>query len=266
VQLRIGCKECRDRKERAMDTDKQLPNVTNLFATIRRQQYTNAGMALLIAILFVMYVGAKGDKTTLLTPTKLQREVSIKGQHMDAAYLEELGPDTAELFLTVNPKTLAAVKDRLLRIVHPSQYGAMSNRIDVQAARLARENASQVFWPNQVLVDAPHNRVAVFGLLSTYINDKRTSEVPKVYVAEYGFSGAKMWLKQFNEGVLDDPFELKPEAAKKKPPATDGTAPGDGKPAAPDAKASLSRAAETISPLSSLRFLKERNDAVALAN
>jgi TraE protein len=118
-----------------------------------------------------------------------------------------------------------------------------------------------------VLVDAPHNRVAVFGLLSTYINDKRTSEVPKVYVAEYGFSGAKMWLKQFNEGVLDDPFELKPEAAKKKPPATDGAAPGDGgRPAAPDAKASPSRAAETISPPSSLTILKERNDAVALAN
>lgn len=229
-----------------MDSNVQATNVSFLTSSLRRQQYANGVLAILCAILIFMYIGAKGDVREILTPTSLSRDISVKGKTMDREYLEEMGVDIAPMILTVNPKTADANKERLMRIAHPSLHAALSNRVALLAERMQRDNAAQVFWPQQVLADPDHNRVAVYGLLTTYVNDKKTSTVDKAYVVGLSWSGNRIWLSQFDEGPLDDPFHLKPTPSGSPaiPPAA-GTGAGGA-----DADANGATAAATTSTTS----------------
>lgn len=198
-----------------MKDTEQRNNVSFLQGALRRQQFISTGLAAFCALLFLLYIGAKGDSRTVLVPTALSQEVTVKGRSLDKAYLEELGLDVAPLVLTVNPRSIGTTRDRLLRITHPATHGEVGQRIDLEAERLRRNNASQVFWPNQVLADPDRQRVAVMGVLSTYINDRKTSDDTRAYVAEFEWSGSRLWLRDFKQAPLNDPFRLKPENAEK---------------------------------------------------
>ena len=80
------------------------------------------------------------------------------------------------------------------------------------AERLKRDGASTVFSAQDLVVDERTLRVGVRGQLTTFISDRRVSEVSKAYAIELQYAGGRMFLKAFRETNPNDPLELQPKS------------------------------------------------------
>ena len=76
------------------------------------------------------------------------------------------------------------------------------------AERIKRDGASTVFSPQDLQVDERSQRVGLRGLLTTFISDRRVSEVSKGYAIELQYAGGRIYLKTFRETNPNDPLEL----------------------------------------------------------
>jgi conjugal transfer pilus assembly protein TraE len=76
------------------------------------------------------------------------------------------------------------------------------------AERIKRDGASTVFSPQDLQVDERTQRVGLRGLLTTFISDRRVSEVSKGYAIELQYAGGRIFLKTFRETNANDPLEL----------------------------------------------------------
>ena len=56
-------------------------------------------------------------------------------------------------------------------------------------------------------------RVGLRGLLTTFISDRRVSEVAKGYAIELQYTGGRIYLKAFRETNPNDPLETQPRPA-----------------------------------------------------
>ena len=97
------------------------------------------------------------------------------------------------------------------------------------AERIKRDGASTVFSPQDLQVDEATQRVGLRGLLTTFISDRRVSEVSKGYAIELQYAGGRIFLKTFRETTPNDPLELQTRsgAAPSAPaaPAPDASSP-----------------------------------------
>ena len=75
------------------------------------------------------------------------------------------------------------------------------------ADRLKRDSASTIFSARDLVVDEATQRVGVRGQLTTYISDRRVSEVSKAYAIELRYTGGRVFLKAFRETHPNDPLE-----------------------------------------------------------
>jgi conjugal transfer pilus assembly protein TraE len=75
------------------------------------------------------------------------------------------------------------------------------------ADRLKRDSASTIFSARDLVVDEATQRVGVRGQLTTYISDRRVSEVSKAYAIELQYTGGRVFLKAFRETHPNDPLE-----------------------------------------------------------
>ena len=62
-------------------------------------------------------------------------------------------------------------------------------------------------------------RVGVRGLLTTFISDRRVSEVSKGYAIELQYAGGRIFLKAFRETSPNDPLEIQAQSQLRLAPA-----------------------------------------------
>ena len=65
-----------------------------------------------------------------------------------------------------------------------------------------------MFSAQDLAVDERTQRVGVRGLLTTFISDRRVSEVSKGYAIELQYAGGRIFLKAFRETSPNDPLEI----------------------------------------------------------
>ena len=75
------------------------------------------------------------------------------------------------------------------------------------ADRLKRDGASTFFSTRDLVVDEATQRVGVRGQLTTFVSDRRVSEVSKAYAIELQYAGGRVFLKAFRETNPTDPLE-----------------------------------------------------------
>ncbi len=70
-----------------------------------------------------------------------------------------------------------------------------------------------MFSAQELSVDERTQRVGVRGLLTTFISDRRVSEVSKGYAIELQYAGGRVFLKAFRETNPNDPLETQSHPA-----------------------------------------------------
>ena len=146
-------------------------------------------------------------------------------------YLEQLGNIHAQLTHNVTPQSDEHQSRLLLQYAAPASWGDLRTAMAANAERIKRDGASTVFSPQDLQVDERTQRVGLRGLLTTFISDRRVSEVSKGYAIELQYAGGRIFLKTFRETTPNDPLELQTRS---------GVAPSAPAAPAPDASSSSS--------------------------
>lgn len=160
-------------------------------------------LIMIISNLFLSFAIFLHKKEIVLVPNAISEEISIKNHKMSVGYLEALTRDVANLMLNVSPANLEYNSKALLKMIHPSFYGAMKNEISQRNLSVENRRISTVFFLQSINIKNKRNTVQIVGKLSTYIGKEEVEFEQKKYQISYEFSGDMPMIIDFFEVIND---------------------------------------------------------------
>jgi conjugal transfer pilus assembly protein TraE len=149
-----------------------------------------------------------GRERVVVVPPAIHKTFWVEAERTSPEYLEQMGYFLAQLTLNVTPQSVEHQSRLLLQYAAPASWGDLRTAMAANAERIKRDGASTVFSPQDLQVDERTQRVGLRGLLTTFISDRRVSEVSKGYAIELQYAGGRIFLKTFRETNPNDPLEL----------------------------------------------------------
>lgn len=171
------------------------------------------GSMLVNLVLAVFAVRLAGHERVVVVPPTINKTFWVESDRVSAEYLEQMAYFLMQLTLNVTPQSVDHQSRVLLQYAAPASFGELRTALAAAAERLKRDGASTVFSAQDLAVDERALRVGVRGLLTTFISDRRVSEVSKGYAIELQYSGGRVFLKAFRETNPNDPLETQPRPA-----------------------------------------------------
>lgn len=172
-----------------------------------------AGIVHGIGLIFLIGLCWKmaNNQRNVISPPVLREAIWVAGQEVSKSYLEQMGNYVLNLSVNSTPSSALARCDDLITLAAPDTYGPLKNKCQLAAKRLARDSASTLFSPLQVVSDVQTLSVAFTGSLSTFIGDRRVSDMRKTYAVEFLVGGdSRLYVKTIKETCDEDPFGLIP--------------------------------------------------------
>jgi conjugal transfer pilus assembly protein TraE len=149
-----------------------------------------------------------GRERVVVVPPAIHKTFWVEAERASPEYLEQMGYFLAQLTLNVTPQSVEHQSRLLLQYAAPASWGELRTAMAANAERIKRDGASTVFSPQDLQVDERTQRVGLRGLLTTFISDRRVSEVSKGYAIELQYAGGRIFLKTLRETTPNDPLEL----------------------------------------------------------
>lgn len=154
-----------------------------------------------------------GRERIVIVPPMIHKTFWVEADQVSPEYLEQMGYFLLQLTLDVTPQSVDQQARLLLQYAAPAAYGELNTALLAAAERLKRDGAATVFSAQDLSVDVRTLRVGVRGQLTTFISDRRVSDMVKGYAIEFQCSGGRIFLKSFRETNPNDPLELQPRPA-----------------------------------------------------
>jgi len=155
---------------------------------------------------FAMHMANR--ERVVMVPPSINKTFWVESDRVSAEYLEQMAYFLLQLTLNVTPQSIDHQSRLLLQYAAPAAYGELRSVLAAAAERVKRDGASTVFSAQDLAVDERAQRVGVRGLLTTFISDRRVSEVSKGYAIELQYVGGRIFLKAFRETTPNDPLEI----------------------------------------------------------
>ena len=168
------------------------------------------GSMLVNLVLAVFAVRLAGRERVVVVPPTIHKTFWVESERVSAEYLEQMGYFLMQLTLNVTPMSVDHQAKLLLQYAAPASFGELRAALAAAGQRLKRDSASTVFSAQDVSVDERGLRVGVRGQLTTYISDRRVSDVSKGYAIELQYASGRVFLKAFRETNPNDPLETQP--------------------------------------------------------
>ena len=159
-------------------------------------------------VLATLALQLAGHERVVIVPPAIHKTFWVEADQVSPEYLEQMGYFLLQLTLDVTPQSVDQQAKLLLQYATPSAYGELNTSLLAAAERLKRDGAATVFSAQDLSVDARRFKVGVRGQLTTFIGDRRVSDVTKGYAIEFLCSGGRVFLKSFRETNPNDPLEL----------------------------------------------------------
>ena len=150
-----------------------------------------------------------GAERVIVVPPAVHKSFWVENDRVSAEYLEQMGYFLIQLALNVTPQSVDYQSRLLLQYVAPATYGEMKTAMTVVAERLKRDGASTVFSARNLTADERAMKVAIQGSLTTFIGERRVSDVTKSYLVELQYAAGKLTIKSLKEVTINDPLDSK---------------------------------------------------------
>lgn len=171
-----------------------------------------AGSMLANVTLAVFAIRMADRERVVVVPPSISKSFWVESERVSAEYLEQMAYFLLQLTLNVTPQSVDHQSRVLLQYAAPASFGELRSALATAAERVKRDGASTVFSAQDLAVDEHAQRVGVRGLLTTFISDRRVSEVSKGYAIELQYSGGRIFLKAFRETSPNDPLEIQAQS------------------------------------------------------
>ncbi|AJP48000.1 hypothetical protein PG1C_05075 [Rugosibacter aromaticivorans] len=156
----------------------------------------NAGASLSVA----------GSERTILVPPEVHQTFWVSGQKVSTEYLQEMAYWYSGLALNVTPHVADYQKNLFLKYAAPSEYGRLQAEFGARTEFIRKNNASTQFSPQSVTPDEAAMKVALTGVLLTWVGDKKASEKQTTYVVGFRYLNGRLHVSEFKETSDQDPF------------------------------------------------------------
>ena len=155
------------------------------------------GAVLANLVLAALVFRLSSHQRVVVVPPSVHKTFWVEEERVSAEYLEQMGYFLMQLTLNVTPQSVDHQSKVLLQYAAPAAYGELRTTLLSAAERLKRDGAATVFSPRELAVDERGLRVGIRGQLTTFISDRRVSEVAKAYAIEFQYSAGQIFLKAF---------------------------------------------------------------------
>jgi len=160
-----------------------------------------------LTVLLAIALAARSDRVrTVVVPPGVNKTFWVEEGSVSPEYLEQMALFLAQLVYNVTPANAEYNTRLLLNHAAPALYGALRQQGEATARRLRADNATTLFGVRAVTHDAMGPRVALHGVLSTYINEKRVAEQPKVFLFTFSVSAGRLYVTSIVETSDADPL------------------------------------------------------------
>ena len=174
----------------------------------------NAGASLTVA----------GSERTILVPPEIHQSFWVSGQKVSVEYLKEMAYWYAGLALNITPHVAEYQKDQFLKYTAPSDYGRLQAEFGARVEFIRKNNTSTQFSTQAMTVDESAMKVALSGVLQTWVSDKKAAEKQTTYVVGFRYLNGRLHVSEFKETSDQDPFGIAGAVANAQAAAT-GTVP-----------------------------------------
>lgn len=158
-------------------------------------------------VLAVFAVRLAGHERIVLVPPAIHKSFWVEAERASPEYLEQMAYFLLQLTLNVTPQSVDHQARLLLQYAAPASFGELRTTLAAAAERLKRDSAATVFSAQDITVDERRLRVGVRGQLTTFISDRRVSELAKGYALEFETRAGRIFLKSFAETRPHDPLD-----------------------------------------------------------
>jgi conjugal transfer pilus assembly protein TraE len=158
-------------------------------------------------ILAVFVIRMAGHERIVVVPPAIHKTFWVETDKVSPEYLQQMGYFLMQLILNVTPQSVDHQSKVLLSYAAPAAFGELRTTLTATAERLKRDGATTVFSAHDVTVDERALKVGVRGQLTTYVSERRVSEIAKGYAIEFQYSAGRIYLKAFRETHPNDPLE-----------------------------------------------------------
>lgn len=159
--------------------------------------------------LFLAIALASADRThrETMVPPEIKKSFWVEDSKVSNEYLEQMGSFLLQLALDNTPVNVEYNAKMLLKYVAPASYGELEKALLINAKHLKDDNASTMFSPRAVTPNEKENSIAFSGVLTTFIGEKRVSEVQKNYLVKLGYSAGRIYVLELRETDAKQPFK-----------------------------------------------------------
>jgi conjugal transfer pilus assembly protein TraE len=158
-------------------------------------------------LLSVSLVSADRTHRETIVPPEIKKSFWVEDSKVSAEYLEQMGTFLLQLALNNTPVNSEYNAKMLLKYAAPASYGELEKMLLINAKHLKDDNASTMFSPRSVTPNDRDNSIAFSGVLTTFIGDKRVSELQKNYLVKLGYSGGHIYVLELRETDAKQPFK-----------------------------------------------------------
>lgn len=139
------------------------------------------------------------DTNTILLPMTLTKSFSVSGKEVSEEYLELISRDLIQSILNITPNNYEYNKEAILKLVHPSFYGALKQQLDTLSEDVKQRQISIYFLPAEMKVSNEELTSEITGYLETRIGLKEVGKLLKKYRMKFDYTGSQLTLKEFYE-------------------------------------------------------------------
>lgn len=185
-----------------------------MLAALGERRSWQVAAAILLASNLALAAGLAfnaGNERTVIKAAGTGKTFWVEDDRASREYLEEMSVWFAQTGLTISPESADYQGKRFLRHTSPRVRGALKTRMALEAERLKRNDASQVFYLTKGIdVDERGMQTAVSGTLVTLIGDKQVKSEDKTFRLRFAMESGEIQVTEFTDEVnADDPFDKK---------------------------------------------------------
>ena len=173
---------------------------------IRFMRLLVAGLTVVVLIEAGAMWRLAGAEKTVLVPPEINRSFWVSGNAVSKEYLEEMAYWYAGLALNITPAVSDYQNSLFLKYAAPSEYGRLQAEMGARAEFLKKNNTATQFSVRNITTNQKDLKVALSGVLVTWVSDKKAGERNATYLVGFKFMNGRLYVSDFKETSEQNPF------------------------------------------------------------
>ena len=158
-----------------------------------------SGSLLLNVLLGIALISMIGREKIILLPPRISQTFWVEHGDVSPEYLAEMGQFFTTLRFNVAANNAEMQRDMLLHYVSPEYYTALKIELINEAAQMAKNRVSSVFYPVDIKTDIKRLEVLVTGDLLTTIGNNQLPVKRITYKVSYSHNNYRLLVKKLTE-------------------------------------------------------------------